>query len=534
MGQWQEDNGGGARGTHVGKYYAVAIGKVPGIYYDWATAEKQVKAHPGARYKGFWAHAEAEAFVRRHGNHFAMVPDFRPDSSAPFGDEFERFASSQGIVPGSKEYLKQRTTAIKREFDVLYLSQPIKEEDENEDKEEDDKSDSRDDMDIKDESLTEDELILRAFHDLCRHVNVEPGPTARDCELAIKRVGPINIVDFLDAERTGKPVQIWPWSQFSQFRRYTLGDRDKCIHLGQAKEHPLLRALLQDLSSKNADKHARYIAAQQNNANALTIIEMRPKLREFNTLLERVSHPARTISPVVQEAVVPAAPFQNAYDSSSASRAVSATPAAAVEVKEEEPELPMNSISQDGPPQATNTEDAPQHQQFVRRERAPQPPILPTITVARSPPPTIATPGPSSPGGPSQRQPAVKRESPQFPPSPPVENHPLPTPDTTASQPRRGRGRPKKGAAAAPPVTPMRRSARIAATSNTSPQEEGEENTTSDACVKDVPTAMTPATRQKRKTSAVIEIPDSDSEGDHGPPAAKKLKQGTLHDFFRA
>ncbi|KAK8070987.1 ribonuclease h [Apiospora hydei] len=385
----REDNAGGdIRDTHVGKYYAVAIGKVPGIYYDWATAEKQ-----------------AEAFVRRHGNHFAMVPDFRPDSSAPFDDEFERFASSQGIVPGSQEYRKQRTTAIKREFDVLYLSQPIKEEGEDEDKEEDDKSDSRDDMDIKDESLTEDELILRAFHILCRHVNVEPGPTARDCELAIKRVGPINIVDFLDAERTGKPVQIWPWSQFSQFRKYTLGDRNKCIHLGQAKEHPLLRALLQDLSSKNADEHARYMAAQQNNASALTIIEMRPNLREFDTLLERANHSARTISPIVQEAIVPAAPFQNAHDSSSALRAVSTTPAAAVEVKEEEPELPMNSISQDGPPQATNTEDAPQHQQFVKRESAPQSPMLPTITVARSPPPTIATPGPSSPGGPSQRQP---------------------------------------------------------------------------------------------------------------------------------
>ncbi|KAK8024141.1 hypothetical protein PG993_012207 [Apiospora rasikravindrae] len=513
---------------HVGKYYAIAIGRVPGIYYDWATAEKQVKAYSGARYKGFWTHAEAEAFVRRHGNHFAMVPDFRPDSSAPFDDEFERFASSQGIVPGSQEYRKQRTKAIKREFDVLYLSQPIKEEDEEKDEDEDNKDDNRDDMDIKDESLTRDELILRAFHNLCRHVNVEPGPTARDCELAFKRVGPINIVNFLDAERTGKPVQIWPWSQFKKFKKYTLGDRKKCIHLGHAKDHPLLRALLQDLSSKNAVKHATYMAAQQNNSSAITSIGMRPNLTQFNTLLERANNPARSISPIatVQEVVVPAASSYNAHDSFSASRAVLATHVGVVDlVKKEEPELPMNSISRE-PPQAINTEDA-QQRRSVKRESQLQSPMLPTITVARSPPPTTATSRPSSPKGPSQRQPALKRERPQLLPSPPAENHLPPAPDTV-SQPRRGRGRPKKGAAAAAPVAPMRRSARIAATSNTSPKEE----TTSEVSVKDIPNTIAPVTRQKRKAS-VIEVLDSDDEG-YEPPAAKKLKQRTLGGLVRA
>ena len=101
------------------KYYAVAVGRAPGIYYDWPTCEKQVKHYSGTRFKSFLTHAEAVEFVRERGNHFAMVADSRPDNSTPFEDEFDRFASSQGIAPGSSEYRRQRTTAITREFDVL-------------------------------------------------------------------------------------------------------------------------------------------------------------------------------------------------------------------------------------------------------------------------------------------------------------------------------------------------------------------------------------------------------------------------------
>lgn len=49
------------------KYYAVAAGKVPGIYTDWfgdRGAEMQVRGFPGAVYKGFPTQAEAEAFMK--------------------------------------------------------------------------------------------------------------------------------------------------------------------------------------------------------------------------------------------------------------------------------------------------------------------------------------------------------------------------------------------------------------------------------------------------------------------------------------
>ena len=46
-----------------GKYYAVAVGRKPGIYTDWATAEQQVKGFAGAVYKGFADRAEAENWL---------------------------------------------------------------------------------------------------------------------------------------------------------------------------------------------------------------------------------------------------------------------------------------------------------------------------------------------------------------------------------------------------------------------------------------------------------------------------------------
>ena len=35
------------------KYYAVAVGRRPGIYDNWPAAQAQVTGFPGAKYKGF-------------------------------------------------------------------------------------------------------------------------------------------------------------------------------------------------------------------------------------------------------------------------------------------------------------------------------------------------------------------------------------------------------------------------------------------------------------------------------------------------
>lgn len=46
------------------KYYAVKVGKKPGIYYrEWSQVEPLTKGYPGAKYKGFTSREEAEAFM---------------------------------------------------------------------------------------------------------------------------------------------------------------------------------------------------------------------------------------------------------------------------------------------------------------------------------------------------------------------------------------------------------------------------------------------------------------------------------------
>src|SRR5690606_33021780 len=42
------------------KYYVVWAGRTPGIYEHWPEAERQVKGHPGARFKSFATRQQAE------------------------------------------------------------------------------------------------------------------------------------------------------------------------------------------------------------------------------------------------------------------------------------------------------------------------------------------------------------------------------------------------------------------------------------------------------------------------------------------
>lgn len=48
----------------AGKYYAVRVGRTPGIYYNWNDCKAMVENFPGAVYKSFKTMAEADAFMR--------------------------------------------------------------------------------------------------------------------------------------------------------------------------------------------------------------------------------------------------------------------------------------------------------------------------------------------------------------------------------------------------------------------------------------------------------------------------------------
>ena len=64
------------------KFYAVAVGRVPGVYTVWFGpdgAEVQIKGYEGARFKGFATQAEAQAWMKDPG----PVPRFRAARAAP-------------------------------------------------------------------------------------------------------------------------------------------------------------------------------------------------------------------------------------------------------------------------------------------------------------------------------------------------------------------------------------------------------------------------------------------------------------------
>lgn len=52
----------------AGKYYAVKLGKTPGIYLNWDDCRKMVDGYPGAVYKSFKTITEAEAFLKAEEN----------------------------------------------------------------------------------------------------------------------------------------------------------------------------------------------------------------------------------------------------------------------------------------------------------------------------------------------------------------------------------------------------------------------------------------------------------------------------------
>lgn len=206
-------------------------------------------------------------------SHFAQFSGFVPDTKARFDDEFDRLASSQDWAPGTQEYRRERTKAIGSELKYWYFSQEVADSDDSNDDSGDDAiglHKSQDDDASEDSNVTPDseglqekapkvkrkqlsqaEQDLLGFHALCREVGIEPRETRVECELALKSIW-VNIVDFIDAQRTHEQVKVW--DDFEAFREYTLKKR---IDLQQAKDDIYLRSLLQNLRTRRPLKRAR-------------------------------------------------------------------------------------------------------------------------------------------------------------------------------------------------------------------------------------------------------------------------------------
>merc|ERR1712000_39627 len=136
--------------------------------------------------------------------HFATFNNFTPDYSASFDHEFARLASSQDWVPGSQEYKWERTIAIREELTSLYFAPtPLAS------------------IDEQPAPLTEEEQQLKGYRDLCDEIGIPPSNSTDECKKQLKSTL-VNIVDLIDARRTGAAAMVW--QDFDAFRTYIRRD----------------------------------------------------------------------------------------------------------------------------------------------------------------------------------------------------------------------------------------------------------------------------------------------------------------------
>ena len=155
-------------------------------------------------------------------SHFAKFENFTPNDDTSFDQEFALLASSQHWIPGSQEYTRERTIAMREELKLHYFSQPL--------------------TDVNEE-LTE-EAKLEGFQALCREVRIPPSDSIAECKRQLKK-NLVNIIDLIDARRTSKEVKVW--NNFEAFRKYTLQDGHRIDKDEAKKDGGLLASLLQRL-----------------------------------------------------------------------------------------------------------------------------------------------------------------------------------------------------------------------------------------------------------------------------------------------
>lgn len=112
----------------------------------------------------------------------------------------------------------------------------------------------------EEQELTEEE-ILQGYQDLCVEVGIPPCITAAECKDNLKKKL-VNIVDLIDARRTGEKVKVW--CDFQAFRKYTL-QKEHRISVDEAKKDGgYLSSLLQHLRHPRDQRRAKMKKAGMN------------------------------------------------------------------------------------------------------------------------------------------------------------------------------------------------------------------------------------------------------------------------------
>lgn len=236
-------------------FYAVARGRQPGIYHTWEECEAQVDRFSGARYKKFKILEEATEFcaVYGGGGHFSQFTSeaFEPEDTASFGDEWARLSQSQGWTRGTRHYNEQRACALRNELQTHFFASSsralpaIKSE---ESEEESSDAAALAEIPTEEEHQRHEEAVkLHGFQSMCEAVGKHPGDTIEECERTLNQTL-VNIVDLIDAYRTGRGIPVKIWTDFEAFRSYTLNSAggDKTIPAKVAAKDPLLKCFLQN------------------------------------------------------------------------------------------------------------------------------------------------------------------------------------------------------------------------------------------------------------------------------------------------
>ncbi|KAI5928098.1 Caulimovirus viroplasmin-domain-containing protein [Camillea tinctor] len=185
-------------------------------------------------------------------SYFSQFPGFVPNARARFDDEFSRLASSQGLVPGSRDFRRERTEALKSEL-VFHYSQQSP-------------SPSPCPPSAPPFRVSIDEFCpppsppaptltpaqrLSTYQSMCAAIGLARGATIAACVRSLSGVL-VNIVDFVDAKRTGTRVKVWDPSAYAAFSAYTLQPEHR-FDKGAAKAHGgFLAKLLRRLDHRGA------------------------------------------------------------------------------------------------------------------------------------------------------------------------------------------------------------------------------------------------------------------------------------------
>lgn len=218
-------------------FYAVANGKKPGIYNDLEEVQKQNGSLSDICYCNFTSRAAAVDYLRIKGlsdskirfflTTFIKLPNFTPDPTASFKDEFERLASSQQMSQDVKR--KAKTLSLHDQIVQYFLPDGVRYD-----------PDADDD---DDEIYLNDDEALQIYQAMCRLAHKPVHSTMNPCLIELKKRPYVNIMDFVDTYRTGQPVRTF--ENWHRFKKYTFDGRT--IDIESARENEFLAPLLQSL-----------------------------------------------------------------------------------------------------------------------------------------------------------------------------------------------------------------------------------------------------------------------------------------------